>query len=203
MTSSQPRSSPLIDSSQLWKFGVLLAVYFFVVLAIPRPEPIKAEGWRLLGIFLATVAGLILQPIAGGALVLLAVTLSSVLGGLKIGQALEGYADTSVWLVVAAFMISRALINTGLARRIALLFVRMFGKSSLGVCYSLSLTDVVLASIIPSNALVPGGSPHCLSAAYGSNPGHAGLWAFLFASVYRYLYRSAMFFTGQASNPWP
>ncbi|MCC6365771.1 MAG: DASS family sodium-coupled anion symporter [Bryobacterales bacterium] len=208
MTTSQPRSSSLIHPSQIWKFGVLLAVYFFVVLALPRPESVKPEGWQLLGIFLATVAGLVLQPIAGGALVLFAVTLSSVLGGLKISQALEGYADSSVWLVVAAFMISRALINTGLARRIALLFVRLFGKSSLGVCYSLSLTDVVLASIIPSNGARSGGVVlpilRSICDLYGSTPGAtAGLiGTFLFASVYQSIcISSAMFFTGQASNP--
>ena len=58
---------------------------------------------------------------------------------------------------MAAFFISRALINTGLARRIALFFVRMFGKSSLGVSYALALSDIVLAGVIPSNGARSGG----------------------------------------------
>ena len=45
---------------------------------LPRPATIKPEAWRLLGIFAATIAGLILQPIPGGALVLMAVTLASI-----------------------------------------------------------------------------------------------------------------------------
>ena len=49
---------------------VVIALYFAVQLA-PRPAAIRPEGWRLLGIFIATIGGLILQPIAGGALVLL------------------------------------------------------------------------------------------------------------------------------------
>jgi divalent anion:Na+ symporter, DASS family len=72
------------------------------------------------------------QPIPGGALVLMAVTLSAVFGGLTIQQSLAGYADTTVWLVMAAFFISRSLINTGLARRIALFFVRLFRKEFAG-----------------------------------------------------------------------
>ncbi|HUQ93620.1 MAG TPA: DASS family sodium-coupled anion symporter [Bryobacteraceae bacterium] len=208
MTTTQPTSSTLIQRSQLWKFGVLIAIYFIVVTLIPKPETVKPEGWRLLGIFLATIGGLILQPIAGGALVLLAVTLTSLLGGLKVGEVLAGYSDSSVWLLVAAFMISRALINTGLARRIALLFVRWFGKSSLGVCYALSFTDVVLASIIPSNGARSGGVVlpilRSIAELYGSKPGAtAGLiGTFLFASVYQSICVSAaMFYTGQASNP--
>ena len=88
---------------------------------------------------------------------LLAVTLSAVIGGLTVEQALAGYGDKSVWLVMAAFFISRALMNSGLARRVALFFVRLFGKSSLGVTYALSLSDMLLAGMIPSNSARSGG----------------------------------------------
>jgi len=52
---------------------------------------------------------------------------------------------------MAAFFISHALIKTGMARRIALVFIRTVGKTPLGVCYALSCTDLVLAAVIPSN----------------------------------------------------
>src|SRR5271156_3947796 len=94
---------------------VVVGIYFAVQLA-PRPMAIKPEGWRLLGIFAATIGGLVLQPIAGGALVLMAVTLAALVGGLTIQQALEGYADPTVWLVMAAFFISIAMLKTGFAR---------------------------------------------------------------------------------------
>src|SRR5215475_14411560 len=91
--------------------ALLVAIYLVVVYVIPRPAAIKPEGWRLTGIFIATVAGLIAQPLPGGALVLLGVTLSALIGGLTVEQALAGYADKSVWLVMAAIFISRALVN--------------------------------------------------------------------------------------------
>ena len=37
---------------------VVIALYFAVQLA-PRPAAIRPEGWRLLGIFIATIGGLI------------------------------------------------------------------------------------------------------------------------------------------------
>ena len=132
-------------------FAILVAVYFLVVLVIPKPAAVKPEGWRLTGIFAATIVGSIIEPIPAGALVLLAVTLSALMGGLTITEALSGYSNSSVWLVLVAFFISRALIQTGLARRIALFFVRSFGHSSLGVAYSLAASDMVLAGMIPSN----------------------------------------------------
>src|SRR5438552_19105256 len=94
----------------------LVAIYFAVTWLLPRPESVKAEGWRLFGIFAATICGLIIQPVAGGAHVLLSVTLASIFGGLTLEDALRGYADHSVWLVLAAFFIARALIKPGLAR---------------------------------------------------------------------------------------
>ncbi len=168
----------------------------------------KPEGWRLTGIFLAAVGGSILQPVPAGALVLIAITLASIFGGLTIQQALAGYADPTVWLVMAAFFISRALIDTGLARRIALFFVRAFGGSSLGVAYALSLSDMALATIIPSNGARSGGVilpiVRSISELYGSSPGVSAalLGSFLMTAVYQGVcVSSAMFFTGQASNP--
>src|SRR5258705_2154729 len=62
---------------------IVIALYVAVQLA-PRPVAIKPEGWRLLGIFVATIGGLVLRPISGGAVVLIAMTLAAVAGGLTI-----------------------------------------------------------------------------------------------------------------------
>ena len=187
---------------------ILALIYLFIVFVVPRPPAVQPAGWRLFGLFVATVAGLMLQPIPGGALVLMAVTLTSIIGGLTISQALSGFADSTVWLVMAAFFISRSLLNTGLARRIALFFVKLFGRSSLGVCYALSASDMVLAAIIPSNGARSGGVilpiVRSIAELYGSRPGATAglLGSFLFTAVYQSIcVTAAMFFTGQASNP--
>ena len=170
---------------------VLIVLYLAIEFLLPRPESITPAGWRLLGIFVATIGALILRPIPGGAVVLIAIILASIFGGLTIQHALGGYGDPTVWLVMAAFFISNALIKTGLARRIALLFIRTVGQTSLGVCYALSLTDMVLASIIPSNGARSGGVvlPILRSVAelYGSlpGPGAALIGSFLITGVYQ------------------
>lgn len=205
--SSIPDSAPIDWPRRIRGLLILMAVYLVVVFLIPKPAKVSAEGWRLTGIFIATIAGSILQSLPGGALVLMAVTLSIVLGGIKPSKALAGYGDSTVWLVQAAFFISRGLINTGLARRIALFFVRLFGKSSLGVSYALSISDMLLATIIPSNGARSGGITlpivRSISELYGSSPGATAglLGCFLFTAVYQGVcIGSAMFITGQASN---
>ncbi len=207
-TALAPQPTPPDSRHRILSALVLVVLYLAVEFLIPRPESVKPEGWRLLGIFVATIGALMLRPIPGGAAVLIAVVLSSIFGGLTIQHALGGYGDPTVWLVMAAFFISNALIKTGLARRIALVFIRTVGRTSLGVCYALSATDMVLASIIPSNGARSGGVvlPIVRSVAelYGSLPGPSAalMGSFLVTGVYQSIcITAAMFFTGQASNP--
>lgn len=189
-------------------FGPLVILYLLIAYALPKPAAVKQDAWQLFAVFASTVAGLILQPVAGGAMVLIGVVFSALLGGLTIQSALSGYSDPMVWLVLIAFLISRSLLNTGLARRIALIFVRLFGKTSIGITYSLAATDAVLATIIPSNGARSGGVTlpivRSIAELYGSSPGVSAhkLGAYLMVTVYQCVcVGAAMFFTGQASNP--
>ncbi|MEO5989524.1 MAG: DASS family sodium-coupled anion symporter [Candidatus Eisenbacteria bacterium] len=180
--------------------GVLIA-------ALPRPEGIPADSWNLLAIFVATVLGLTLQPLPGGAMVLLGVTASVLLGIQPIAKALAGYGDPIVWLVLAAFFMSRGMIETGLGRRIAFLFIRALGGRSLGLGYSLAFTEFILAGFIPSNAARAGGIifpiAKSLAVAYDSQPGPTAgrLGAFLMLLLYQCcVVNTAIFLTGAASN---
>ena len=188
------------------KWALVLGSALFILL-LPVPAGITPQSWRLLAIFVATIVGGIVRPIPGGAVVLLGVTALMLTGALSPVDALRGYADPIVWLVLAAFLISRGMIKTGLGRRIALLFVRAIGGRSLGLGYSLISTDLVLATIIPSNAARSGGIifpvAKSIAETYESRPGPTArrLGAFLTTLLYQAdVIICAMFLTGQASN---
>lgn len=175
---------------------------------IPVPAGITPQSWRLLAIFAATIMGSIVRPIPGAAVVLLGVTALPLFGVLPIRDALAGYADPVVWLVLAAFFISRGMIKTGLGRRIAFLFIKAIGRHSLGLSYALASTEMVLATVIPSTGARSGGIifpiTKSLAEAYESRPGPTArrLGGFLMPSVYQCnVVVCAMFLTGQASNP--
>jgi DASS family divalent anion:Na+ symporter len=178
-----------------------------IVLLIPSPAGIPPQSWRLFAIFVSTVMGLILQPLPGGAIVLFGVLALPLFRAVPVNQALAGYSDPLVWLVLAAFFISRGMIKTGLGRRIALLFIRAIGHRTLGLGYALVATDMLLAMIIPSNAARSGGIVFpiaiSLADAYESKPGPTSrrLGAFLIAMTYQCdVILCAMFLTGQSSN---
>lgn len=187
-----------------WGIVVLAAT---VILLIPVPAGISTESWRLLAIFVATITGAIVRPMPGGAVVLIGIAAIALTGILPVNEALAGYADPIVWLVLAAFFMSRGMIKTGLGRRIAFLFIRAIGRHSLGLGYALASTDMLLGMIIPSTGARSGGIifpvAKSLAEAYESRPGPTAgrLGAFLMPVVYQCdVIICAMFLTGQASN---
>lgn len=212
--SRSPSEKPEIKIDEKAEFRSKLIRWFIVlavavgILVVPPPAGITPQSWRLFAIFAATIAGSILQPLPGEAMVLLAVAAVAIFQVLPIEQALGGYADPIVWMVLAAFFISRGMIKTGLGRRIAFLFIRGIGRRSLGLVYALAFTDVLLGTVIPSTAARSGGVifpiAKSLAEAYESRPGITArrLGAFLMTSIYQCeVVICAMFLTGQASNP--
>ena len=140
-------------------------------------------------------------------MVLLGVSATAVSGVLTPEQALAGYGDPIVWLVLAAFFMSRGMLKTGLGRRIAFGFIRAIGGRSLGLGYALASSDLLLASFIPSNGARAGGIvfpiAKSLAETYESRPGPTArrLGAFLMSFLYQCdVMASATFLTGQASN---
>jgi DASS family divalent anion:Na+ symporter len=168
----------------------------------------SARSWGLLALFAATVCALMTRPLAAGAVVLLATTAAMLTGLIAIQDALSGFANATVWLIVAAFLFARGIVLTGLGDRIAYHIIQRFGGSPLGLGYSIVLADLVMAPMTPSNTARVGGVlfPIALSVArgFGSEPGPtaAVIGTFLMKALYQGdLIVSAMFLTATAPNP--
>lgn len=61
------------------------------------------------------------------------------------------------WLIAIAFWLSKGFIKSGLGNRIAYSIVSLFGKTTLGLTYSLVMAEALLAPAIPSVAARAGG----------------------------------------------
>ena len=147
-----------------------------VLWLIPAPAGVQPSAWQLLAIFVATITGIVARPLPMGAVAMLGIIATVLTGTLSLDEALSGFGNRVIWLIVIAFFISRGFIKTGLGARIAYLFIALLGKSSLGLAYGFVATDLVLAPAIPSNTARGGGIvfPIVRSTAgtYGSEPDH-------------------------------
>ena len=203
-----PSAPPAPDEPRRawWRWLIVVAVAALII-AIGAPAGITEQSWWLLAIFIATILGAVLRPAPAGAVVLFGVCALAVTRTMTPAEALKGYSDPIVWLVLCAFMISRGVMKTGLGERIAYLFIRAIGRRSIGLAYALVGTDTILASILPSNSARAGGVifpiARSLADAYDSNPGPTArrLGAYLMLAIYQCdVIACAMFLTGQASN---
>jgi divalent anion:Na+ symporter, DASS family len=189
-----------------WRWAItLLSGVAIVLLPIAGVAPAQK---RLLAIFVATVVGLVTQPIAMGAVVLTAMTTLVLTNTLSSAAVLSGFGNATVWLIFTAFLFSRAVTTTKLGARVAYFFIGKFGRNALTLGYSVAFSDLMLAPFVPSDTARGGGiiAPitRSVSEALGSEPGPTAnrMGSFLVLVAFHTTYvASAMFLTGMASNP--
>lgn len=192
---------------------IVTCLFWFI---IAPPEGVDINAWRLLGIFVGTIVAIIGKalPIGGAAMIgILLVGITQVTNpgepGKAMADALSGFSNTLIWLIGIAFFISRGFIKTGLGSRVAYYFLKLFGKSTLGISYSLSFAELVLSPVMPSNTARGGGVMYpinrSISESMGSLPDDATrmkIGAFLTLVAYQVnIITSAMFITATAPNP--
>ncbi|HAL37392.1 MAG TPA: C4-dicarboxylate ABC transporter [Polaromonas sp.] len=192
--------------------GITLLIWF----VIPVPDKVSPEAWHLLALFIGTIAAIIGKAMPIGALSIVAISLVAITEVTRPGKpegaiadALSGFSNPLIWLIAIAVMISVALTKTGLGTRIGYNFISLFGKKTIGVAYSLVLSELVIAPVTPSNTARGGAIIHpimrSIADAFGSSP-ELGTSK----KIGRYLalvnyntnpITSAMFITATAPNP--
>lgn len=197
-----------MDASQKKKLvGVILlgAVIWF----LPHPDAITPIAWHLFAVFAATIAGFILQPLPIGAVAFIGVSVTALLGVVSVKVAISGYGNSTIWLIICAFLLARAFIKSGLGSRIAYLIIKAIGKSSLTLGYAITLSDFVISPATPSSTARAGGIIYpiirSLSSALHSEPDDGTARKFG-AYIMQIEYQAnaitcAMFMTAMAGNP--
>lgn len=188
-----------------------MAVILVIGLALwfaPVPNGLSVKAWHLFAIVASTIIGYILQPVPMGAIGLTGVVICVLTKTTSVGEALSGYSDSTIWLVVSAILFARGFINSGLGTRIAYTLVRSIGGSSLKLGYAMLLSDLIIAPATPSNTARAGGIlfpiVRSLASAFGSEPNpetRKKLGAYLTQTLYQsVVVSSMMFITAIASN---
>ena len=131
--------------------GVAPFVLGFGIWLVPIPEGLTREAWHLFALFSAAIFAVIVNAYPLLTSALLAGSIAVLSNTLDPAKAFAGFANPSVLLVVVAFLVAQAVVKCGLGRRISLKVVSWFGKSTLGLAYSIFITDALIAPGFPSN----------------------------------------------------
>ncbi|MBT8219796.1 MAG: anion permease [Bacteroidia bacterium] len=166
------------------------------------------QAWTIFAVFIAVILSFILRPYPMGMMVVIGLITLVSSKTKTIQESLSGFGDSTVWLVVAAFLLAAAMINTGLGTRIALWLVSRLGKTIKGLAYAICTSEMLLATVMPSNTARGGGvhAPivnslsHSLGSRKEETPKRAGQYLSL-VGAHANLISAAMFMTGMAANP--
>lgn len=163
-----------------WKLLVPLGVWL-VLYVLPVPAGLNGNQWHYFAVFAAVIAGLIFEVMPVGAVGLIGLTVAGIMGYVEsdpnksLRWMLSGFSESTVWLIVGAFVFSIGYRKSGLGRRIALLLVRGLGHNTLGLGYAVAFSDLILAPATPSNTARSGGTIFPIISnipkLYGSEPG--------------------------------
>ncbi|MBK8323816.1 MAG: anion permease [Betaproteobacteria bacterium] len=174
-----------------WRAILPIAVTLAIAL-FPAPQGLPQHAWYFFAIFAGVIVALMVEPLPGGAVGLIGVTLVAILSpyvlyspaelakpGFKavnasLGWALSGFSNSTVWLIFGAFMFALGYEKTGLGRRISLMLVKAMGRRTLTLGYAITIADTLLAPFTPSNTARSGGTIYPvirnLPALYDSKP---------------------------------
>ncbi len=184
-------------------FALALGLWF-----LPVPAGLTAPAWHLFAVFAAAISSVLIGAFPLLTAAMLAVGAVVLTETITPAQAFSGFANSSVLLVVIAFLVAQAVVKSGLGRRISLWMVSVFGRSSLGLAYSIVLTDAAIAPAFPSNTARGGVLfPIVLSVARGAgsrpeDPEGRRLGGYLmFCGMASLSLSSALWMTATSANP--
>ena len=202
-TEAAANISVRVHLKRAFPFALAASIWF-----TPPPAGLTIQAWHLFAVFVSAILSVLLgvfplltsTMLAAGAVVLT--------NTISAAKAFAGFANTSVLLVVIAFLVAQAVVKCGLGQRISLFMVSLFGRSSLGLAYSIVLTDAAIAPAFPSNTARGGVLyPIVLSVAQGSgsrpdDPKGRRLGGYLmFCGMASLAISSALWMTATSANP--
>jgi len=134
----------------IFSFALILAL---LLLSQSPPQGLTEPGRNALAIFVLCLALWVTNLIPLAATSLLAIVLIPLLGIMEPGRAFSFFGNQAVFFLMGVFMLTAAMIRTGLSKRIALLFLERFDRSPRFLLFGILLTCTFFALWMPEHAV--------------------------------------------------
>jgi divalent anion:Na+ symporter, DASS family len=200
VTRTAPRRQRI---GRLATLAVALGIWF-----APPPGNLAVEAWHLFAIFAAAILSVVIDAFPILTASILAVSAAVLTGTLPASAGYAGFANPTIVLIVVAFLIARAVVKCGLGQRLGYRAISLFGRSTLGLSYSIFAMDAMIAPAFPSNTARSGvlfPLAFSVAEAAGVTPGREDrkrLARFLmFSGIASLTLSSALWLTAMVANP--
>ncbi len=142
----------LSKSYRYFTFAGIGLLWWFIV-SLPTPAGLTVEGQRALAIFAVCLILWITHLIPLAVTSLLAIALIPLAGVLDSKEAFATFGNQAVFFILGAFILSAALMKSGLSSRITLWFLRKFGANPKRLLTGILLVPAFLSFWMPEHAV--------------------------------------------------
>jgi divalent anion:Na+ symporter, DASS family len=189
--------------ARLATLAVLAGLWFS-----PFPDGLTAEAWHLFALFASAILSVVVGALPILTASVLALAAAVLTGTLAPADAYSGFGNPTILLIVIAFLVARAVVKSGLGQRLGYRAISVFGRSTLGLSYSIFIVDGLIAPAFPSNTARSGvlyPLVFSVAEAAGAKPEREDrrrLGRFLmFSGIASLTLSSALWLTAMAANP--
>jgi len=183
--------------------AIALIIWF-----IPPPGGLTPQAWHLFAIFASTILSVVVGAFPILTASVLAVAAAVLTGTLTADEAYDSFANPTIILIIVAFLVAHAVVKCGLGQRLGYRAISWFGKSTLGLSYTIFGVDALISPAFPSNTARSGvlyPLVFSMAEAAGATPEREDrrrLGKFLmFSGMASLTLSSALWLTAMAGNP--
>lgn len=147
------------------RYGTIIAIVVgLCIWMLPTPETMSLTQHKLLAIFSGAVVVWVTLSMSIATSTMILVPLLYLWVGNPDGAvneagrlihsakfAISGFGSPALWLLVTGFIISTAMTETGIAKRVALVMMKRFGKTPLGAIITPMFANLLISPLTPSN----------------------------------------------------
>ena len=134
------------------KMGLPLAIVLMTaVWFMPKLPGLSVVGQKALSLFVGVFVLYLTEAIPLPITSMLVVPAAVLMGVVNLKTALEGFASSSVYLIVGAFILATAMVKTKLAERITYMILSGIGGSARNITLGVVLANICLAFLVPSS----------------------------------------------------
>ena len=132
----------------------LVAIVVIATLAWMFLKPVAGlsdKALHMIIIFVATMTGVMLEVFSTVAFLLMSMLIANLTGTIEVKEGFCGFSNIVPWLLFLVLSLATAITKTSLGMRLAYIFMKFFGKGINGLSYSIILTELFVAPVLPSN----------------------------------------------------
>ncbi len=167
MASQLAPASQETGHSPIKTLGALLGfVIAGIMLTLPAPEGLSADGWKVLAIMALMVIWWCTEAVPVAATALIPIVAIPLLGLGNVDEAAQGFTNEAVFLPLGGFILGIAIQRWNLHARIALATVRLVGTSPIRVVGGFMLATALVSMWISNTATAVMMLPIALSVAH-------------------------------------